>query len=74
VKDRLSLRLQPSTDTELDCLVCRRRKIDMEIVYGIAGGHASQGIHRACIGRAEAIQGGRRLWRRTTSAKSDAEG
>jgi len=67
VKDRLSLRLQPSRDEYLTCLVCRQARVDLEVVYGISGGHASQGLHRRCIGRAEAIQGGRRLWRRQTT-------
>jgi hypothetical protein len=73
VKDRLSLRLQPCRDAKLDCIVCRRVGVDMEIVYGINGGRASQGIHRQCVGRAEAIQGGARFWRRPTSATTEVE-
>jgi hypothetical protein len=54
-----------SSDPELDCIVCRQRRVDREIVYGTNGGRASQGLHARCIGRAESIRPGRGIRRRT---------
>jgi hypothetical protein len=57
MKERLSLLLAPSTDPGLTCLVCGRLKVDREFWYGTNNGHAVQGIHLRCVGRAEAFRG-----------------
>ena len=60
-----------STDPELDCIVCRFRKVDREIVYGINGGRASQGLHARCMGRLQAIRPNRGIRRRSPQAKEN---
>lgn len=59
------LYLVASTDKTLDCIVCRRNGIDREIVYGINGGRASQGLHAKCAGRLQAIRPNRGIRRRS---------
>lgn len=60
--DQLNEALKEAED-ELDCIVCRRRRVDREIVYGIVGGRASQGLHARCAGRLQAIRPGRGIRR-----------
>ena len=60
----IHLHVITSSDPELDCIVCRRRGIDREIVYGISGGRASQGLHARCAGRLQAIRSNRSIRRR----------
>ena len=59
----IHLRVIVSRDTELDCIVCRRRGVDREVVYGITGGRASQGLHARCMGRLQSVPANRRMRR-----------
>lgn len=59
-----------SSDPELDCIVCRHKKVDREIVYGIVGGRASQGLHARCMGRLHAIRPNRGIRRRRVTARA----
>lgn len=52
--DTIVLKLRRATDSKLDCIVCRRTRVDAQIQYGTNGGSAAQGIHLRCIGRAQA--------------------
>lgn len=61
---KIHLHLVVSSDPELDCIVCRQKKVDREIVYGLVGGRASQGIHARCVGRAESVRPNRGIRRR----------
>lgn len=60
----IHLHVVASSDPELDCIVCRQRRVDREIVYGITGGRASQGIHARCMGRAMSVRPSRPIRRR----------
>lgn len=63
MKERLSLALIKGGDAGLPCIVCGRYNITHTFQYGTSSGHAAQGIHLRCVGRAEAIRG-RGKWRK----------
>lgn len=69
----VQLHVIASSDTELDCIVCRRRRVDREIVYGIIGGRASQGLHARCQGRLQAVRPGRGIRRRRPAPSESAD-
>ena len=72
--DSIRLALRRCSDPGLDCIVCRRGRVDAAITYGTTGGVADQGIHLRCIGRAQVKLGGQRRRAPTPTTKTYEDG
>jgi hypothetical protein len=52
---KISFVLEDFNDPNMDCIVCRRMGVDACFSYRTRDGRASQGIHKACVERAESL-------------------